>query len=437
MRAVDIITKKRDGGELTQAEIEFFIRGLVAGEVADYQAAAWAMAVFFQGMTDRETTHLTLAMAHSGDVLDLSDTVAFAVDKHSTGGVGDKVTLVVEPLVAACGVPVGKMSGRGLSFSGGTIDKLESIPGFRTALSTDQFKRQLRDIGVVLTGQSANLAPADGKLYALRDVTGTVNSIPLIASSVMSKKIAGGAQAIVLDVKVGTGAFMPTLAEARKLARAMVAIGRHAKRRVVALLSDMNQPLGHAVGNALEVREAIETLRGGGPADFREHCLEVAAHLLVLARRTRTTKAARAELVAALEDGRAWDKFKQLVAAQGGDVTAVEQPERLPTARLIEEVPAPRTGYLSRVDAREIGLSAVDLGAGRARKDDPIDHAVGLVIHHAVGDRVQKGEALFTIHANDPAKLAAARERVLAAHGFSRQRVRPLPLFYQVLRSHG
>jgi pyrimidine-nucleoside phosphorylase len=437
MRAVDIITKKRDGGELTQAEIEFFIRGLASGEVPDYQAAAWAMAVYFQGMTDRETTHLTLAMAHSGDVLDLSDTVEFAVDKHSTGGVGDKVTLVVEPLVAACGVPVGKMSGRGLSFSGGTIDKLESIPGFRTSLTTAEFKRQLREIGVVLTGQSANLAPADGKLYALRDVTGTVNSIPLIASSVMSKKIAGGAQAIVLDVKVGTGAFMPTLSEARKLARAMVAIGRHAKRRVVALISDMNQPLGHAVGNALEVREAIETLRGGGPAGLREHCLEVAAHLLVLARRARTPRAARAELSSALSDGRALDKFKQLVAAQGGDIAAVEHPERLPAARLIEDVPSPRAGYLSRVDAREIGLSAVDLGAGRARKEEPIDHAVGLIIHHEVGDRVQKGEPLFTVHANDPGRLAAARERVLAAHAFSRQRVKPLPLFYQVLRSHG
>jgi pyrimidine-nucleoside phosphorylase len=253
----------------------------------------------------------------------------------------------------------------------------------------------------------------------------------------MSKKIAGGAQAIVLDVKVGSGAFMPTLAEARKLARAMVAIGRHAKRRVVALISDMNQPLGHAVGNALEVREAIETLRGGGPAALREHCLEVAAHLLVLARRARTPKAARSELSSALSDGRAWDKFKQLVAAQGGEIAAVEHPERLPTARLIEDVPSPRTGYLSRVDAREIGLSAVDLGAGRARKEDPIDHAVGLVIHHEVGDRVQKGEPLFTVHANDPDRLAAARDRVLAAHAFSRQRVKPLPLFYRVLRSHG
>jgi pyrimidine-nucleoside phosphorylase len=308
-------------------------------------------------------------------------------------------------------------------------------PGFRTALTAAEFKQQLREIGVVLTGQSGNLAPADGKLYALRDVTGTVNSIPLIASSVMSKKIAGGAQALVLDVKVGSGAFMPTVAEATKLARAMVAIGKHAGRKVVALISDMNQPLGCAVGNALEVREAIDTLHGGGPADFREHCLHVAAQLLVLAKHARTAAAARAELEAALENGQAWAKFTQLVAAQGGDVLVVEQPEKLPTARLIEAVPSPRTGYLRRVDAREIGLSAVDLGAGRATKADQIDHAVGLVIQHQVGDRVKKGEPLFTVHANDADKLAAARARVLAAHAFSAQKVKPLPLFYKTLKS--
>ncbi|MCC7359316.1 MAG: pyrimidine-nucleoside phosphorylase [Anaerolineales bacterium] len=436
MRAVDLITKKRDGGELTQAEIAFFVEGLTSGVIPDYQVAAWAMAVFFRGMTARETTYLTLAMAASGDLLDLSDTVKLAVDKHSTGGVGDKVTLVVEPLVASCGVPMGKMSGRGLGFSGGTIDKLESIPGFRTALTTAEFKAQLKRIGVVLTGQSGNLTPADGKLYALRDVTGTVNSIPLIASSVMSKKIAGGAQAIVLDVKVGTGAFMPTVAEAVKLADAMVAIGRHAQRRTVALIADMNQPLGHAVGNALEVREAIDTLHGGGPADFREHCLVVAAHLLVLARHARGLPAARAELLRALDGGAAWAKFKQLVAAQGGDVDAVEHPERLPAARFVEVVPAPRSGILSRVDAREIGLSSVDLGAGRATKADKIDHAVGLVIHHKVGDHIRRGEPLFTVHANAADRLAAARSRVLAAHRIGARAVQPLPLFYKTLKSH-
>jgi pyrimidine-nucleoside phosphorylase len=435
MRAVDIIEKKRDGGELSAQEIQFFVSGLTDGSIPDYQVAAWAMAVYFSGMQPRETTALTLAMARSGEVLDLSDTVRLAVDKHSTGGVGDKVTLVVEPLVAACGVPVGKMSGRGLSFSGGTIDKLESIPGFRTALTTEEFKRQLKEIGVVLTGQSASLAPADGKLYALRDVTGTVNSIPLIASSVMSKKIAGGAQAIVLDVKVGSGAFMPTVAAARSLARTMVQIGQQAGLRVVALLSDMNQPLGVAVGNALEVKEAIATLQGGGPADFREHCLEAASHLLVLAGKSRSLKTAHSTLNEALADGRAWEKFKQLVSAQGGDVAAVENPDRLPAASLVKEVPSPRTGFLSRVDAREIGLAAVDLGAGRAQKTDAIDHAVGLMIYHKVGDRVRKGEPLFAIHANSANRLAAAHERVLAAHRFSGKAVKPLPAFYGVLKS--
>jgi pyrimidine-nucleoside phosphorylase len=435
MRAVDIIEKKRDGSELTADEIQFFVAGLTDGSIPDYQVAAWAMAVYFTGMKPRETTALTLAMARSGELLDLSDTVRLAVDKHSTGGVGDKVTLVVEPLVAACGVPVGKMSGRGLSFSGGTIDKLESIPGFRTSLSTAEFKRQLKEIGVVLTGQSANLAPADGKLYALRDVTGTVNSIPLIASSVMSKKIAGGAQAIVLDVKLGSGAFMPNVAAARSLASTMVQIGHQAGLRVVALLSDMNQPLGIAVGNALEVKEAIATLRGGGPPDFRSHCLEIAGHLWMLAGKARSLKAARTTLGTALDDGRAWSKFKQLVTAQGGDVAAVENPGRRQAASLIEEVPAPRSGYLAKVDAREIGLSAVDLGAGRARKGDAIDHAVGLMIYHKVGDRLRTGEPLFAVHANSAESLAAARARVLAAHHFSRRPVVPLPAFYGVLKS--
>jgi pyrimidine-nucleoside phosphorylase len=435
VKAVDLIIKKRDGGELTTAEIEGFIHGLTRGEIPDYQAAAWAMAVFFRGMTAREMADLTLAMATSGETIDLSDTVPFAVDKHSTGGVGDKVTLVVEPAVAACGVPVGKMSGRGLGFSGGTIDKLETIPGINLSLSVPEFKRQLKEIGLVLTGQSGDLAPADGKLYALRDVTGTVPSIPLIASSVMSKKIAAGAQAIVLDVKMGTGAFMPTLKEARALAQAMVDIGRKAGRRVVAVISDMNQPLGHAVGNALELREALDTLRGGGPADFREHCLLIGGHLLVLAGRARTLKAAQARLTAALTDGRALAKLRQMVAAQGGDARVLDEPDRLPRAACVETVPAPRTGYLAEVHAAEIGLTAVDLGAGRAKKGDPLDYAAGLVIHRKVGERVKQGEPLFTVHAGDPAKLAAARARALAAHKFSARPVKPLPLFYAVLKS--
>jgi pyrimidine-nucleoside phosphorylase len=435
MRAVDLIIKKRNGGELTQPEIEFFVQGLTSGEIPDYQLAAWTMAIYFKGMTPRETGDLTLAMAHSGEMLDLSDTVPLAVDKHSTGGVGDKVTLVVEPLVAACGVPVGKMSGRGLGFSGGTIDKLESIPGFNAELTTAQFKQQLKTIGVVITGQSADLAPADGKLYALRDVTGTVDSIPLIASSVMSKKIASGAQAILLDVKVGHGAFMPTVAEATRLAKTMVAIGEHAGRQVVAVISDMNQPLGHAVGNALELREALETLRGGGPRDFRDHCLEVGAHLLLMAGKAQTLRGARVRLELALQDGSAFAKFKQLVAAQGGDVHVVEDPDLLPTASRVELVPAPRSGYLSEVNAREIGLASVELGAGRAQKGDPIDHAVGFVIRHKVGDKIKKGQPLFVVHANDQAKLVVARARVLAAHKFSASPVKPLPLFYKVIKS--
>ncbi len=433
MNPVDLITRTRDGEALSTDEIAFLVRGITTGEIPDYQAAAWCMAVYFNGLIPRELADLTLAMAHSGDTVDLHDTVKFAVDKHSTGGVGDKTTLVVEPLVASCGVPVGKMSGRGLGFSGGTIDKLESIPGMRLSLSLPEFKRQLREVGLVLTGQSADLAPADGKLYALRDVTGTVQSIPLIASSVMSKKIAGGAQAIVLDVKVGRGAFMETLPEARALARAMVGIGKLVKRRTIALLSDMNQPLGCAVGNALEVREAIDTLQNGGPADFREHCLTVATHLLLLARKAKTPAAARRLLTAALADGRAWAKFRQFVSAQGGDVAVIDHPERLPAAKYVEVVRAPRSGVVKQVDAREVGLAAVDLGAGRHKKSDAIDYAVGFVIHHKVGDRVAKGDPLFTVHANDKVRLKQARERVAAAHVIG-ARAEPLPLFYGVIR---
>src|SRR3990172_8128662 len=378
-RIVDLITKKRDGGSLTTDEIQWFVEAFTAGEIPDYQAAALAMAIYFRSMTPREISDLTLAMAHSGEMLDLSDIAPVVVDKHSTGGVGDKTTLVVEPLVAACGLPVGKMSGRGLGYSGGTLDKMESFAGFRVGLTVDEFRKQLREIGLVLAGQSADLAPADGKLYALRDVTGTVPSIPLIASSVMSKKIAAGAHAIVLDVKVGNGAFMPTLKEASGLARTMVKIGKSVGRKTVALISDMNQPLGNAVGNALEVREAIDTLNGGGPADFREHCLHVGAHLLVLGKRAKGYGAARAMCEAALADGRALAKFRALVVAQGGDGTQVDDPGKLPRASLIETVSAPKSGYLKEINAREVGLAAVDLGAGRAKKSDPIDLAVGIV----------------------------------------------------------
>lgn len=430
MRAVDVIIKKRDHQQLNRQEIEFFIEGFTRGEIPDYQASAWAMAVLLNGMTPQETTDLTLAMAHSGAVLDLSDVVDIAVDKHSSGGVGDKTTLTVLPVVSACGLPVGKMSGRGLGFSGGTLDKMESIPGYRVDLTTDEFKRQLGEIGIVLTGQSLELAPADGKLYALRDVTGTVPSIPLIASSIMSKKIAAGAQAILLDVKTGNGAFMETLEAARQLAELMISIGSLAGRQVVTLLSDMNQPLGNAVGNALEVREAVETLQGGGPEDFREHCLHVCAHMLVLGKRAATLDEGRQLASAAMADGRALEKFRQLVRAQGGDVAYVDNLDLLPRAKYIEVVPAPRSGWLAEVRARTVGEAAVSLGAGRARKGDPIDHAVGFVIHKKVGQRVEQGEPLFTIHANRPDQIEQARQAVLSAHSWSKTPPNPLPLFY-------
>ncbi len=430
MRAVDIIIKKRDKIELTREEIEFFIKGFVAGDVPDYQASSFAMAVMLNGMTPRETTDLTLAMAYSGDTLDLSDVVDLAVDKHSSGGVGDKTSITVLPTVAACGLPVGKMSGRGLGFSGGTLDKLESIPGYRVDLTTEEFKKQLKEIGAVLTGQSLALAPADGKLYALRDVTGTVPSTPLIASSIMCKKIAAGAQAIVLDVKTGLGAFMQTLDEARVLANLMVDIGRLAGREVVALLSDMNQPLGHAVGNSLEVVEAIETLKGGGPHDFREHCLHVCAHLLVLGKRAKDLNDGRAKAEKAMADGSAFEKFRVLVTAQGGDVSYVDDTSKFPKTKFVEMVLSPTDGSISQIQARSVGEASVILGGGRAKKSDSIDHAVGLVIHHKVGDKVQKGEPLFTIHANDESKLVEAREMTLAAHRFSTDVVQPLPLFY-------
>jgi pyrimidine-nucleoside phosphorylase len=430
MRAVDIIIKKRDKQVLTGEEIRFFIKGFTDGSIPDYQAAAFCMAVLLNGMTPQETTDLTLAMAHSGEVLDLSDVVDIVVDKHSSGGVGDKTTLAVLPIVAACGLPCGKMSGRGLGFSGGTLDKLESIPGYNVNLSTEQFKNQLREIGIVLTGQSADLAPADGKMYALRDVTGTVPSIPLIASSIMSKKIAAGSNAILLDVKVGVGAFMQTLDEARQLADLMTAIGELAGRKVKTLLSDMNQPLGQAVGNVLEVREAIETLHGGGPEDFRQHCLEVSAHMLVLGRRANSLEVARSMAESAVANGSAWQTFRRLVAAQGGDVSYVDSPQKMENARFVETVPSPESGFLSQIHARIIGEAAVDLGAGRAKKGDPIDHAVGFEILRKVGDRVEKGQPLFVIHANDAAKLAQARQSVLAAHAFSPSPVAPLPFFY-------
>jgi len=434
MNAIDVITKKRDKLELTKDEIEYFISGLTSKQIPDYQAAAWLMAVVLNGMNERETTDLTLAMANSGEILDLSAVVPIEVDKHSTGGVGDKTTLVVEPLVAACGLPVGKMSGRGLGFSGGTLDKVEAIPGFRTDFSRDEFIRLLRETGLVLAGQSADLAPADGILYKLRDVTGTVQSIPLIASSVMSKKIAGGAMAIVLDVKVGVGAFMKNLEEARQLSKLMVSIGKLSGRKVIALLSDMNQPLGCAVGNALEVKEAINTLQGNGPEDFQEHCLTVASNMLIVGEKAKTMEEARQIAEKTWKDGAAWEKFRSMVINQGGDVSFVDNPEKMALAPVVETVTSPRQAYIKWIDAREIGETSVDMGAGRKRKEDTIDLSVGVIIHHKVGDQVKAGDALFTIHARDEESCRTAKERILKAHQFSDSSCEALPLFYETIR---
>lgn len=441
MRAVDVITKKRDGGQLTAEEIRFFVRGYTEGEIPDYQAASWCMAVLLRGMTHREATELTLSMAHSGDTLDLHQIAPFVVDKHSTGGVGDKTTLVVAPLVASQGLPVGKMSGRGLDFSGGTLDKLESIRGFTVTLSQEQFMQQLTDHGIVVAGQSAELAPADGKFYSLRDVTGTVESMPLIASSIMSKKIAAGADAIVLDVKVGKGAFMKTEAEAEELAEIMVAIGRRVGRQVAAVISDMNQPLGYAVGNALEVREAIETLHGGGPPDFRDHCLTVAGMMLFLAgtvphtgQKVSNLDEARAVLVGALDDGSAWHKFVEWITAQGGDRAILEAPGLLPSASLVEDLLSPRAGNIAEIDAYQVGKTAVLLGGGREKKGDPIDYAVGIVHHKKVGDRVEEGEPLLTIYANDKSSLVQARGRLRSAIRWSDEPVTPPPRTRKIIR---
>ncbi len=433
MKAVDIIIHKRDKEVLSKDEIEFFVKGFTSGDIPDYQAASWAMAVLLNGMSDRETTDLTLAMAHSGEILDLSGVVEISLDKHSTGGVGDKTSLIVAPLVAACGLPFGKMSGRGLGFSGGTLDKLESIPGYRVDLSPEEFISQLKQIGIVLSGQSGNLAPADGKFYALRDVTGTVPSIPLIASSIMSKKIASGAQAMVLDVKVGNGAFMQTLKDARTLSRLMVSIGALSGRKAVCMLSDMNQPLGNAVGNTLELIEAIDVLHGGGPNDLVEHCLAATAYLVVLGKKAKTLGDARILVEDALKSGKAWEMFRKLVIAQAGDVDSIDNPDLLTKASLVETINSTSNGYVKMMNAREIGEAAVDLGAGRARKGDPVDHAVGIVVHQKVGNYVLEGEPLFSVHANSQAQLEQAIDRINKAIILSQDKVEPLPLFYEIV----
>lgn len=400
MRMVDIIEKKRDGKSLSKEEIEFFIKGYTNGDIPDYQASSLAMAIFFQDMNDEERAALTMAMVNSGDVIDLSKINGIKVDKHSTGGVGDTTTLVLAPLVAAVGVPVAKMSGRGLGHTGGTIDKLESIKGFHVEISEEDFIKLVNENQVVVIGQSGNLTPADKKLYALRDVTGTVNSIPLIASSIMSKKIAAGADAIVLDVKTGNGAFMKTLEDAEALAHAMVSIGNNVGRNTMAIISDMSQPLGRAIGNALELKEAIDTLNGKGPEDLTELVLTLGSQMVVLANRANTLEEARQLLNEAIENGSALEKFKTFLENQGGDASVVDAPELLPTATYQIEYKAQSSGVVSELIANEIGVASMMLGAGRQTKEDEIDLSVGIVLNKKVGDVVKEGESLLTIHSN-------------------------------------
>ncbi|MBU3100458.1 MULTISPECIES: pyrimidine-nucleoside phosphorylase [Clostridium] len=400
MRMVDIISKKRDGKELTTKEINFFIEGYTKGIIPDYQASSLAMAIYFQDMNDRERADLTMAMVNSGDTIDLSGIEGIKVDKHSTGGVGDTTTLVLAPLVAALDIPVAKMSGRGLGHTGGTIDKLESISGFHVEITIKQFIDLVNRDKVAVVGQSGNLTPADKKLYALRDVTGTVNSIPLIASSIMSKKIAAGANAIVLDVKTGAGAFMKTDKDAENLAHAMVQIGNNVGRNTMAIISDMSQPLGFAIGNALEVKEAIDTLRGEGPEDLTELVLTLGSQMVVLAKKANTLDEARKMLIEVIKNGKAIDKFKVFIKNQGGDESIVDNPEKLPQAKYKIDVPALTSGFVSNMVADEIGIAAMLLGAGRATKEDKIDLAVGLMLRRKVGDTVKKGDPLATIYSN-------------------------------------
>jgi pyrimidine-nucleoside phosphorylase len=400
MRMVDLIEKKRDGKELSENEIKWVIDRYTANEVPDYQMSAFLMATFFTDMTDKEITAMTLAMAHSGEVIDLSSIAGVKVDKHSTGGVGDTTTLILAPLVASVGVPVAKMSGRGLGYTGGTLDKLEAIPGFKIELSEDEFIQLVNESQVAVIGQSGNLAPADKKLYALRDVTATVNSIPLIASSIMSKKIAAGADAIVLDVTTGDGAFMKNLEDARRLAKTMVRIGALANRQTMAVISDMSQPLGEAIGNSLEVVEAIETLQGEGPADLLEMCYVLGSQMVVLAKKADTLVAARQMLEESLTSGKALAKFKEMIQNQGGDVTVVDHPERLLSAAYQIPVFAKQTGVVTKLVANELGIAAMMLGAGRKTKDEAIDHAVGLKLHKKIGEEVAVGETLLTIYSN-------------------------------------
>lgn len=431
MRALDLIVKKREGGSLSGEEIRFLVHGYTRGEIPDYQMAAFLMAVYFRGMSAEETTHLTWAIVESGETVDLSAAPGIKVDKHSTGGVGDKTTLILVPLVAAAGVPVAKMSGRSLGHAGGTLDKLESIPGFRTELAPEEFVRRLREIGAVIAGQSAKVTPADKAIYALRDVTGTVESLPLIASSVMSKKIAAGADAFVLDVKTGRGAYMKEIQDAVELARAMIDIARISRRRAVAWVTAMDQPLGRAVGNAVEVAEAIETLKGGGPQDLEELVVALGGEMLYLGEKAADPAHGRKLAAEILHSGAAYAKFREIVLAQGGDPGVIEASESLLTAPVVLAAQAPTGGWVEAVDAYAVGLATMALGAGRSKKDDPIDPAVGVVLQKKVGDRVRPGERLATIYARSEHEAGEAARAVAAAYAIGSQRVQPLALLIQ------
>jgi pyrimidine-nucleoside phosphorylase len=432
MRIVDLIKKKRDGGELSKEEIDFIIEGYTKGDIPDYQMSALAMAIYYQDMTKSERSNLTLAMAKSGDEIDLSAINGIKVDKHSTGGVGDTTTLILAPLVASVGVPVAKMSGRGLGHTGGTIDKLESVPGFQVEIDNQQFVNLVNKNKVAVIGQSGNLTPADKRFYGLRDVTATVESIPLIASSIMSKKIAAGANAIVLDVKTGSGAFMKDLAGAKELAKAMVEIGNKVGRRTIAIISDMNQPLGFAIGNALEVKEAIDTLKGNGPKDLLELCLTLGSQMVYLAEKAPSPEIARNMLAESISSGKALATFKTFLAAQGGDNSVVDDTDKFPTAKYKIAVTAELNGYVSAIKADDIGTAAMILGAGRATKESQIDVAVGLVLHKKIGDQVSAGEPLVTIHSNVQA-VDKVVELLYQSYSIVNEKVEPSPLIYEVI----
>lgn len=433
MRMYDLIYKKREGEELTAEEIDWIISGYTAGDIPDYQVSAWAMAVFFKGMKARETASLTDAVVNSGDQIDLSRISGIKVDKHSTGGVGDTTTLVLAPLVAAAGVPVPKMSGKGLGHTGGTIDKLESIPGFNCELETEAFFKQVEEIGAAIVGQTGNLTPADKKLYALRDVTATVDSIPLIASSIMGKKIAGGADAIVLDVKTGSGAFMQKQEDARELAELMVEIGSELGRKTIALLTDMSQPLGQAVGNALEVKEAIQTLKGNGPDDLKKLCLKLGAAMLVAGQYQTGLEEAEKLLEKLIDNGEAEKKFREIVKAQGGNPEIIDNPDLLPQAENIYELKAEKAGYIENVTAREVGLVAMALGAGRVKKEDPIDPAVGIEVTVNRGDKVEVGDLLARVHYNSAEKPEAEIKRLQNAYTISSEKPEELDFIIDLI----